>query len=220
MEEHTASLWETLTGDDSTDTQIAATQDQNLSTAAPLLIEDDFAAIANPSIARLKEPAQEVAQNQIPGNNLLPPEIAERPVISLQPSGRPPVTVSPLSTVHRIYSQQPQALPQTLSTERSADSPRIAAAIEQAQRAQAGLLLARLGAEKSDLAKEAGKLATAQQTQPFKAHPYLLPRGAPPQLIGRAMEQAMAQYQATMRRGGYRHPTATGTGTRPIEISV
>ena len=81
-----------------------------------------------------------------------------------------------------------------------AERRRIAGAIEQARRAQAGLLLANLGAENALQANSGKERPPIQENQPFRNHPYLLPRGAPAQLISRAMEQALAKYQATRQQ--------------------
>ena len=104
--------------------------------------------------------------------------------------------MSPLTANHRTKSAEPGLAADANSAERQ----RIAKAIDQAQRAQAGLLLASIGAERVAPEQDTATKTTVEQTQPFKAHPYLLPRGAPPQLVSQAMEQALAKYQSTLQQ--------------------
>jgi hypothetical protein len=72
-------------------------------------------------------------------------------------------------------------------------------AILDAQRAQTGLLLANLGATANSTTTRAEN-EKSEKSQPapvtpfFKPHPYMLPRGAPPALIAKAMEHALDRY--------------------------
>jgi len=211
VETHVASLWNSLTGDDEATSQVAAavpdkaaipaksSDKQALAPAVTPRIEDDYAAAAAmpAPIAAATRPI--AGGDQIAAIPTIAPRQTTAPIqLSPQPLSRPPVSVAPLSAVHRVNTRQPQ----TSTANHAAESQRIAAAINQAQRAQAGLLLASLGADRVDQTDESGDKTTAKQIQPFKAHPYLLPRGAPPQLISRAMEQALAKYQTTLQQRG------------------
>jgi hypothetical protein len=86
----------------------------------------------------------------------------------------------------------------------AAERRRVAQAIEQAQRAQAWLLLASIEADRT-ATRQAGDGSDADDAdagpaQPFRQHPYMLPPGAPPQLISRAMEQALLRYQSMLQQ--------------------
>jgi hypothetical protein len=194
VEEHVASAWNALTDDGDAAANMATTEKKD---AAPeALVDDDFAAAA-----RIVDAKPMALPSQIPilTNIGLPPAMNPRQP-SPQPLARPPVTVSPLTAVHRPLSRQPQQQLQHGIIDRSAENQRIASAIEQAQRAQAGLLLANLEADRTEKPIDTSDKALTQQIQPFKSHPYMLPRGAPPQLISRAMEQALAKYQTTLQQ--------------------
>jgi hypothetical protein len=84
------------------------------------------------------------------------------------------------------------------------DKKRLSSAILEAQRAQTGLLLANLGAtaNSTTASTENDKRNGSTKAQPapapvtpfFKPHPYMLPRGAPPGLVTKAMEHALERY--------------------------
>ncbi|MDA0651651.1 MAG: hypothetical protein O3C49_00045 [Proteobacteria bacterium] len=197
VEEHVASAWNALTDEGDAAATIATTEKKD---AAPeALVDDEFAAAAPLPAAQVVDAKPVALPSQIPilTNIGLPPAM-EPGRLSPQPLASPPVTVSPLTAIHRPRSRQPQL--QHGIVDRSAENQRIAKAIEQAQRAQAGLLLANLEADKTEKPIDTADKAPIQQIQPFKSHPYMLPRGAPPQLIGRAMEQALAKYQTTLQQ--------------------
>ncbi len=214
IEEHVASLWNTLGDEGEAASQIATTEKKLPTPAALPLIEDNYAAAATlsaPAVGETKPmagPVQIIATTKIAS-----PQTTGPAQLSPRPLPRPPVTVAPMTAVHRVHSRQAQPV----TADRGAESQRIAEAIEQAQRAQAALLLANLGADRADQPRDAGNRTTAQQVQPFKAHPYLLPRGAPPQLISRAMEQALAKYQtALQQRSGA--TTAASPRSTPVPV--
>jgi hypothetical protein len=162
-------------------------------------IKDDYAAASQHPTATTLHTTPAMGAPQI-AVDATAAAAAAAPPLGPQLSARPPVTVSPMSAIHRIHTPTSQPQPVTHATDRSAENQRIAKAIEQAQRAQAGLLLANLGAENKGETKTDEPSVTAPQAQPFQAHPYMLPRGAPPELISRAMEQAMAKYQAAIQQ--------------------
>lgn len=215
VEEHMASAWNALTDEGDAAATIATTEKKD---AAPeALIDDEFAAAAPPpaALAVGAEPMALPSQIPITLTNIgLPPAMDPgRP--SPRPLANPPVTVSPLTAIHRPRERQPQL--QHGTVDRSAENQRIAKAIEQAQRAQAGLLLANLEADKTEKPIHTADKAPIQQIQPFKSHPYMLPRGAPPQLINRAMEQALAKYQTTLQqRSGAITPAAPYSAPAPV----
>ncbi len=214
IEEHVASLWDTLADEGDAASQIATTEKMGPTPAALSVIEDDYAAAAilsAPAVGETKPMAGPV--HIIATTEIASPPTTGPAQLSPRPLPRPPVTVAPMTAVHRVNSRQLQPV----TADRSAESQRIAEAIEQAQRAQAALLLANLGADRADQPRDAGNRTTAQQVQPFKAHPYLLPRGAPPQLISRAMEQALAKYQtALQQRSGA--TTAASPRSTPVPV--
>jgi len=204
VEQHVASLWNSFTDEGPATSQIAAVAREKIpDPQTPPAIE---AAVAAPAdvLSRtagpmtVAAPVQTAAATQI----FPPPPAHTRP--SPQPLPRPPVSVSPMMAVHRIHSPQPQPP----SADRTAESRRIALAVEQAQRAQAGLLLANLGVDNPDPPRGGGDQANVAQFQPFKAHPYMLPHGAPPQLISQAMERALAKYQAALQQRAGTVPVA------------
>jgi len=214
VEEHVASLWNNLTDESAAAPQIAARETKGPEPAALPVIEDDHAAAAAqpaPPVGETKpaaSPVQIAATTKIATPQTMGPAQPDPRALP-----RPPVTVAPMTAVHRVHSRQAQPV----QTDRGADSQRIAMAIEQAQRAQAGLLLASLGADSADQKRGADNPAAIQQIQPFKAHPYLLPRGAPPQLISRAMEQALAKYQAAMQQ---RSGATKAAAPSPLPVPV
>ena len=197
VEEHVASLWNTLTDDGDATAQIATAEKTGPAPAAVPVIKNDYAAAATQSGKAVVETKPIAIPTLIAATAKITPSQPTAPTqLSPRPLARPPVTVAPMSAVHRVTSRQPQIQ----TADRNAESQRIAKAIDQAQRAQAGLLLANLGADQSDQPREANERTAPQQVQPFKSHPYLLPRGAPPELISRAMEQALAKYQANLQQ--------------------
>ena len=215
VDKQVASLWNSLGDEGDATSQIAAVENRGHTPAERPLIEDDLAVAATLSTPAAGEPEPVAVPVQIAATTkFASPQTADPTRLSPQPLARPPVTVSPMTAVHRVHSRPAHSLKeQSVTAERSAENLRIAKAIEQAQQAQAGLLLANLGAETNlgaeskDQPRNAGNLIALQQAQPFKAHPYLLPRGAPPQLISRAMEQALAKYQATLQQRSGGAPT-------------
>ncbi len=219
IEEHVASLWNTLGDGGEAASQIATAEKKAPTPAAFPLIEDDYAAAATPSAPAVGETKPLAGPVHIAATTkIASPQTTDPARLSPRPLPRPPVTVAPMTAVHRVHSRQVHSrLVQPVATDRGAESQRIAKAIEQAQRAQAGLLLANLGAESADQPRDAGNRTTAQHVQPFKAHPYLLPRGAPSQLISRAMEQALAKYQTTLQqRSGAIMAAAPRTTPAPV----
>lgn len=202
VETHVASLWHTLTDGGEPPTQLAtatpvAGKEKLAAATFPPTNEDDAtademlaAAAADSRLAAMSVTTSASVPNAVsPARDTVP--------FVPQPLPRPPVTVSPLASVHRVHSRHPNPV----TADRNEENERIAKAVEQAQRAQAGLLLASLGIEPEAAGQvnERGS-AIAAQPQPFRAHPYLLPRGAPPQLVSRAMEYALAKYQATIQQ--------------------
>jgi hypothetical protein len=215
LEEHVATLWDTITDDGDNGTNIAATDNTAPPSKAPLPIEDDYAAVATqPAQQPIALRAEPVANQASAHTNITLLQRTNSPAQSaLQQLARPPVTVSPLTAIHRVHSQPQPTLSSAATSEQNAESQRIAKAIELAQRAQAGLLLASLGAVGSDKPQDNTDRAALQPAQPFEAHPYMLPRGAPPQQISRAMEQALAKYQLTLQR------QATPTNALPVHTN-
>ena len=202
VEEHVASLWNTVIEEKEAASQLAATGQNDPAPAGPRHIEDDFAVAANPPVPPAVKTKPMGRGGQIPVvDNIALPQTTDPTRLSPRPLARPPVTVSPMTAVHRIRSKPVHSRQaQPTNTDRAAESQRIAKAIEHAQRAQAGLLLANLGADGADQPRHASNRPATQQVHPFKAHPYLLPRGAPPQLISRAMEQALVKYQTNLQQ--------------------
>ena len=95
-----------------------------------------------------------------------------------------------------------QASPNTVSKKNQ-----LSEAILKAQRAQTDLLLANIGGTTASAANSAQSdenvSASKQSHSPatpvtpfFKPHPYMLPRGAPPALVAKAMENALERYNA------------------------
>jgi len=99
---------------------------------------------------------------------------------------------------------QPGPGPRADAKPASADSKRIAAEIDAAQRAQTGLLLASLGGGATPLPSagmagddgaRTGGDKRRQPADPFQNHPFIPPPGASPAWVGKAMEQALVKYQ-------------------------
>jgi hypothetical protein len=200
VEKHIATLWNNVTGDQAANDQIAA----KTSAAPDHTAEDnDILAYADDK-ANIPVPAVSVPGT---GNAAIMASAVANPLsvaapASPQPVARPPVGVAPLAAVHRTQA----AATEPARPDPSAERQRVEQAIERARQAQAGLLLANISADNpagQQAAEPAGALAeTAKvdQRQPFRSHPYMLPRGAPPELVNRAMEQALAKYQATLQQ--------------------
>jgi hypothetical protein len=101
----------------------------------------------------------------------------------------------------QFLSDRKEATGQAASNAAS-EKKRLSSAILDAQRAQTGLLLANLGATANSTTtrpeNEKAELSTRSQPAPvtpfFKPHPYMLPRGAPPGLVAKAMEHALERY--------------------------
>lgn len=207
VEQHLSALWENITGDDAPSAQIASATTASPSagitaqhTALPqdndiLAYTDDVdppaPVISNVGAAIAAQTASPGAVQQIVA---VPP--------SPQPVPRPPVGVAPLTAVHRTQAAAAEAA----QPDSAAETRRIAQSIDRARQAQAGLLLANVGAEnpssktEPDPSGAVTSSAADQIHQPFRSHPYLLPRGAPPEMVSRAMEQALAKYQATLQQ--------------------
>jgi hypothetical protein len=220
IDEHVATLWNTLDEEGKGTSQLAASVNKDPVPAALPLMEDDYAAVATRPAQAVGEPKP--ITNPVPiaaSAHIVSPHTIGPAQLSPQPVPRPPVTVAPLTAVHRVHSRPAHVQQaQPVTADREAESQRIAKAIELAQRSQAGLLLASLGADSAEQPRDAGDRRSPQPVQPFKAHPYLLPRGAPPQLISRAMEQAMAKYQATLQqRSGAINAAPAGPTLAPIQ---
>lgn len=209
VEEHVASAWNALTDETNAAPQVAATGETVKPQAATLPLEDDYATLP-------RQPAHPVAPNQAAGEQIastaaampLPAPTAD-PLSPQQASQATPVAAA-IQAIQRSPAQENQAA----ATNGNADRIRINRAIEAAQRAQAGLLLANLGVEKVDQASEADRQTEQEKNQPFQSHPYMLPRGAPPELINRAMEQALEKYQSVLQKRN-----ATTTTASPIPAS-
>ncbi|MBT5049270.1 MAG: hypothetical protein HOM58_12290 [Rhodospirillaceae bacterium] len=223
VEQHVAALWDDVTGDETRPLQVAAAAPARIAAAAQPAMAlqdsddpayaDDVSPPAQPAPA-----ANPVIAAQVAAASPVAPIVSAPP--PPQPLPRPPVTISPLAAVHRTQ----QAAPEQTATEQTMPDPaaerqRIAQSIEKARQAQAGLLLANVAAEKPEPstkpdAKNAPAIAAApEQSQPFRSHPYLLPRGAPPELVSRAMEQALARYQATLQQRTAPTPVAAPVPT-------
>lgn len=211
VEDHLAALWDTVTGDEPTNTQIAANapaapvaKAATQSAVAPQ--ENDVSDYTDDVDPPAPLPAAAITAATQAGAAAIRP--APTPLPSPQSRSHPPVSVSPLAAVHRTQAAE-QARPDL-----DAERQRIAEAIQRAQQAQTGLLLANVGADKPPaseaIAKNAAPTNEAEkaQGQPFRSHPYLLPRGAPPELVSRAMEQALAKYQATIQQRNAPLPVA------------
>lgn len=219
VEEHVAALWNSVTGDKAPNTQIAATVPANGAATATARTASEPQKNDSPAYADDADdedtpaplPAAIMAATPAGAAAIMP--VAPIPP-SPQPMPRPPVSVSPLTAVHRTQAAE-QAQPDP-----AADRQRIAQSIERAQKAQAGLLLANVGADKPAATQapteknETADAAAEVQNQPFKPHPYLLPRGAPPEMVSRAMEQALAKYQTTLQQRNAPMPVAIPL-TRP-----
>jgi hypothetical protein len=98
-------------------------------------------------------------------------------------------------------------------------SARLTRQIAEAQRAQAGLLIANLQAsgavppltssdENAKAASEEGKANRNRSASlPFRSHPYMLPRGAPSSLVASTMERALQRYHQGLQRQNAPAPT-------------
>gem|GEM_PF-2011181 len=94
------------------------------------------------------------------------------------------------------------------ATNDAAEKKRISDEVLRAQQAQAGLLLANLASapdknvenDKSSDVRQPGDLKPPAATPFFKPHPYMLPRGAPPSLVAKAMEHALERYNSLNAR--------------------
>jgi hypothetical protein len=138
-----------------------------------------------------------------------------------------PPAAGPASSVAPAATRAPPATTAAPATapDAAAERQRIATAIEKAQRAQAGLLLASIEADraatkrldKDGEASSARAATDAERTQPFRSHPYMLPPGAPPHLIGRAMEQALNRYHVMLQQ---RNAGTTAAAPRPAPAPV
>ena len=206
IEHHIASLWNSVTEDPEPSSQTAGVEIKKAAPEEPPAVEDDYAALATqPSrlpVAAPEQPGDPVSA--FGSNTTLQPAVPAP--FSPQPLPRPPVSVSPLTAVHRVQNQSAPEIPAT--TTENKQSQRISQAIERAQKAQAALLVASLGNSPVENKVDDSGNEKPQDVQPFSSHPYLLPQGAPPQLISRAMEQALAKYQATLQQ---RHRTSLAT---------
>jgi hypothetical protein len=98
---------------------------------------------------------------------------------------------------------------------------RLSDAILDAQRAQTGLLLSNLGPAAGGTKSSKGingtegsaKTGPAPVTPFFKPHPYMLPRGAPPALVAKAMEHALERYNTlNAQKAGRASATENVTG--------
>jgi hypothetical protein len=129
-------------------------------------------------------------------------------------------------------SQAPQQVPQQVpqsekmpgesaSAQQPAESSsaRLARQIAEAQRAQAGLLIANLQATgavsaltssgddaKTETGEGSEKLNRAESL-PFRSHPYMLPPGAPSSLVASTMERALQRYHQGLQRQNAPVPT-------------
>jgi hypothetical protein len=207
VDEHVASLLNTIGDEDDAASQFASVEKRGPDPVFLPRLEVDVAAPAAPQAPATVD-ANPVAVSLRTADTTKTAELqkTDHPQLSPQPIPRAPVTVAPMTAIHRVRSrpahteQQYSGQLQPAMDSQGAQNQRIAKEIEKAQRAQAGLLLANLGAEFADRPRSEADQVTERQNQPFEAHPYLLPRGAPPQMISRAMEQALAKYQATLQQ--------------------
>ena len=125
---------------------------------------------------------------------------------------------------------QPGTGPRADAKPASADSKRIAAEIDAAQRAQTGLLLASLGGSATPLpsagmagddgARNGGD-NSRQPADPFQNHPFIPPPGASPAWVGKAMEQALAKYRQSqlLRQSAPGGQNGTGNGAAANAIA-
>ena len=191
------------------------------------LFEDGPAEAPAPvQVAELAAPPEPVAQpaaapTAAEGKVAAPPAVAAM----VQP-GSPAPASPPPAPAPAAADRPGRAAPQA-AVDSAAERQRLAQAIEHARRAQAGLLLASIEADReaagASLAGEsesedgsAGRAET-DPAQPFRSHPYMLPPGAPPQLVSRAMEQALLRYQALLQQ---RNAAATAAAPRATPAPV
>jgi len=101
-----------------------------------------------------------------------------------------------------------ETMPTAVSVQ-MASTTKLNTPIRHSRRPPTGPFLAKLGAGGADQPKDAGNRAATPQAQPFKSHPYLLPREVPPRLISQATEQVLEKYLAHLQQKG---------GTTPASI--
>lgn len=224
VEKQVASLWNDITGDRDAAPQMASAEKTSAPAAAQLA-----AMTPNAGAPAAEAPARAAAQIATPTPA---PTLAAAAPATPAPS---PVPYFPAVPVPQPAANTPAVLSAKAPAEDSAPTSRtasdadaaaerrrIAQSIEQAQRAQATLLLASLGAERptstadeSDDGKTPLAGTAAPEPQPFRPHPYLLPPGASPEMVNRAMERALDRYQATLQQ---RNAAAARQRTAPAAL--
>ena len=213
VERQVASVWKDMTGDESAQLARstpaakpdAAPGPAEAEAAVPGAIDDDVS--VEPLPAPPVEQLAAAAAARIPA---IPPSrvYIQGPDRSISSAIAAPAT-------GRVEKTQPAP-----SAEAAAERRRIAQAIEQARRAQAGMLLASVAAESSAARTNGGKpdaRSGAGETQPFRSHPFMLPPGAPPDMVNKAMAQALDRYEAILRQ---RTAAATPADPRAIAAPV
>lgn len=211
VEKHIAALWDNVTGDDAPATQVAANAPAGSTTARSQAPEDnDILAYADnvnrtPPVTPDSGSAADAKQ--------INAEVAQ--TVSAAPPSPQPVLHAAATEPVLAASQHIQAAAiEPVRADPAAERQRIAQSIDRARQAQAGLLLANVAAERqsskqaTETKSEPTDALAVSQVQPFRSHPYLLPRGAPPELVSRAMEQALAKYQATLQQRATPAPVA------------
>lgn len=232
VETHVASLF----SDDSEDPGATAggPGEAQLAAVTPTMAVSSPAAPTQPAAAALPAmPALSEAQlarltgiAPAAGSRIGSPAFPAKPDMAAHPSNAPATPVLPAA--HPVVLEKvmpaagvPEASPPATGekTGKGADAAeaardRIAREIAQAQRAQAGLLIASLQADGAaaaltasgdDRSKTASSATAAGATSasplpalPFRSHPYMLPRGAPAHMVADSMERALQRYHRNL----------------------
>jgi hypothetical protein len=229
VENQIASAWNSLTGDDAP-TQLA----QAAPAETPVVAA--AATVAQQAVAAAQPEAEPAAAPAAPA--LRPEQIASaapataaataaaHPAFALPPSriyvraSAGPATAAHAPTSSTAAPAHAAEKPQTRTADADAARLRIQQWIEKAQRAQAGLLLASVAAEPSATTRTEdgdGAEAVTSPAQPFRSHPYMLPPGAPPEMVNKAMAQALNRYEAILKQ---RQAVATSAAPRPAAAPV
>lgn len=135
---------------------------------------------------------------------------ARQPAVPDGPRDNPKASV--ISTTHDVNKNQAD------------ERMRIAKSIADAQRAQAGMLLASLGSYRGMEALNGAAKDdrddidnTRESKDPFLAHPYALPQGASSAMMVKAMEKALNRYHQT-RQQGYSGMTSAAPLGIPLAV--
>ncbi len=212
VEQHVASL---LGLDDSNATGAAAPAQPQLAAATLQTLPASPAAASSIPTLTMDQAAALIGARTVPaagGQPSLPapPALPARPSVASRsfPARPANAVAAPVQGTGKTPDKSANAAPAA-----DAASARIARKIAEAQRAQAGLLIANLQAAgavpplsaSSDEAggergTEAARGEAVPAPMPFSKNPYMLPPNAPSSLVAKTMERALQRYQQGLQR--------------------